>query len=698
MKERERYEEELLFWKRRMIGFREKYEDTPAGFSDSEEEKDEALLRWKQEKEEWMSRKKRNLLRYSSIPKQIFVGRERLLAQLGEALEAQDGPVFLYGIGGMGKTAAALEYARRQKNRYDAVLYLTCTEGLGQAVCDDGQLLIQGLFYEQDRYGSRRRYLREKCRALAEIAGHQRILLILDDCNEFSPREAELIFALPCPILVTTRLNPDEWNGSWRKRSFLVGELENEAQWEAFFRVYYKGPWTEDETKRFWKVKNRLGGHTLSVMLALGKPKEQKERADVNISDSLLSGYPIREREKKALCYLAAMPVQGIREALFYQISGLTEKAVERLIRFMLVERQVFSEKRESLLSMHPMVARAVQERWHPSAFACRRLLEGVKSYVWNAWDRTYEENESLIPLAFSLLRSFPPDARLASAFGKLVALLWIQGYFSEAEKYSLRIYEATEAYYGKAHMMSGRMALWTAAVYHNQTAFLEARSWYEKSAGILLACQKETPQLWYLQSEALFKLARASRYLGQMEKALAMISQAEKRAEKLLGSFQVMEQDIPTEVWLCYIRLERAKILFAMGNCEEAEALLFQTLPVIQKAYPDGYRINEFLYFQVTLLMKKGRFREAEAVAEQAYEKASRYRRRDDKELLKCREKQGDIYMELGEFQKAAECWREVLRSLRNSYPFQENWKKQLEEKLRSLNMRKTEGEYEGF
>lgn len=684
MDERGRYEQELLLWKRRMIELREKYEGSPAGFLNSAQEKQEALSLWEEEKIRWKSDRKWKLLSYQTFQKQIFVGREQLLEKIKTALQSEKAPVFLYGIGGMGKTAAAQAYAAWQKDLYDHVLWLNCGEGIGRAVCDDTQILIEGLFYQQDRYGSRKRYLKEKCSALAQVAEGKKILLVLDDCNEISQKEAELVFRLPCHILVTSRLSEEELEKVWAGRKLPVGALENENQWKGFLQLYQTRPLTDEEENRLWKIKDRMEGHTLSVMLAIRKLEEGIEGEKMVISDSILSGYPIGQGEKKALFYLSAMPVRGVSEELFYQISGLDRKNMERLMRFMLVRRQ-FSEKEEkSLLSVHPMIAQAIVEHWHPSAFQCRRLFEGVKRYLWDAWDKTYEENEESVPIAFSMLRSFEPDARLAKAFGKLVALLWIQGYFQEAEYYSLKLYEEVERSYGEDHMMSGEMALWTAAVYHNQMAFHKAWEWYEKGAAILLSCQEESDQLLYLQSEALFKLARVNRYLERLEKSYKMIRQAENLAEKLLEKNRVKEPDISAEARLCYIRLEKAKICFAMGAYEKAEMIFQKARAEIMNIYPDGYRINEFLYFQILLLMRKEQYEKAEIAARQAYARAWEYRGADNKELLKCRENQGDISMELQNYDQAYSFYQEVLRRLSESYPFQENWKKQLEEKLR--------------
>jgi hypothetical protein len=52
----------------------------------------------------------------------IFTGRERVLTQLQEALAAR-GRAALSGLGGVGKTQMAVEYAHQHLNEYDYILW-----------------------------------------------------------------------------------------------------------------------------------------------------------------------------------------------------------------------------------------------------------------------------------------------------------------------------------------------------------------------------------------------------------------------------------------------------------------------------------------------------------------------------------------------------------------------------------------------
>jgi len=79
----------------------------------------------------------------SNLPEQnpFFTGRKRVLAELQEALAAQ-GRAALSGLGGVGKTQTALEYAHRHLREYDHVFLATAASW---EVLHSSYVIIAGL-------------------------------------------------------------------------------------------------------------------------------------------------------------------------------------------------------------------------------------------------------------------------------------------------------------------------------------------------------------------------------------------------------------------------------------------------------------------------------------------------------------------------------------------------------------------------
>ena len=164
------YQEQLLLWKKNQLLLQKKYADTPPGFFSAEAEK-AAWAAWEEEYTRFQEHMhfKVNDTALPSVSSPL-IGREEELTAVRDTL-ASFHTVFLYGIGGIGKTAIALTYIARHRPAYDHVLYIVTGKGILQAVCDDTSVPISGLLYDRKRYPALRQYYREKLSALQKKIG-----------------------------------------------------------------------------------------------------------------------------------------------------------------------------------------------------------------------------------------------------------------------------------------------------------------------------------------------------------------------------------------------------------------------------------------------------------------------------------------------------------------------------------------------
>ena len=140
----------------------------------------------------------------------VFVGRADDVQQVSQAL-LKEQPVVVWGVGGIGKTALAVEVAHRQSWRFPAgVLWLDCRGGLALdtilnragAFCG-----VQGI----ERVEPEKKLATVR-RALAGLG--ERCLLVLDNAEDVwsDPALREFVRQRPanCQVLLTTRDNPEQ--------------------------------------------------------------------------------------------------------------------------------------------------------------------------------------------------------------------------------------------------------------------------------------------------------------------------------------------------------------------------------------------------------------------------------------------------------------------------------------------------------
>ena len=374
MKRKRDMERESLEWKERLFELRKKYRDTPPGFLNEAEEKAclENLLR---EQEEYRKRREHCLEEFWEPKEEPFAGREAYLERIWDIFQQGKGPAVLYGIGGIGKTAIARAYAIRCRKEYDGVIFLSCSGDFQMVFGDDVRLPISNLRYSQDKYGGKGRYIREKLKILGQIGEKQRLLLILDDCNMEQDRYMKRVFSLPFHILVTTRRDPASWGGC---SGVFVEELKQE-EWKSFVRLYWgKEPGKEawKEFSNYWK---QVGGHTLLMMLRLRgiKAEGRPEKLPEALAEDLFCRFPLKKQEKQILRELALLPVQGIRESLYFRVSEAGGRDLERLKNCLLVRVEDIEEGRDRQISLHPIIAEAARRTFLPTQSNCRRILHG---------------------------------------------------------------------------------------------------------------------------------------------------------------------------------------------------------------------------------------------------------------------------------------------------------------------------------
>lgn len=173
-------EREILKWRWIQIYLQKKYMGTPPGFQDSAEARI-AKEKWKADVQEYRQTLEYHLESNAQVMPELFVGREALLQEIEENFRWGKGPMALFGIGGIGKSALAREYIRRYENQYDHILFLNYEKDI-QTMIAEG-VVIRNLEYTEEYRKRPRKYFLTKYRIIQEIAKCRKVLMVVDGFN-----------------------------------------------------------------------------------------------------------------------------------------------------------------------------------------------------------------------------------------------------------------------------------------------------------------------------------------------------------------------------------------------------------------------------------------------------------------------------------------------------------------------------------
>lgn len=436
----------------------------------------------------------------------IFAGRDGVMRDIDSAL-AESGTVFLCGMGGIGKSELALQYANRKKNagEYDTVVFAYCESSLASLLASDEVFGVRGTARRLRADGapeSDEEYAREKLRSLKSSAD-ARTLIILDN---FDIPEDELFDELasgaPYRVIVTSRREPDRK----KYRSITVGELDDEVL-KRLFIEYADSPRKTDITtddKGFDELFRITGRHTQTLELIakfmmlsedifyLDEMTEYLREngfgaAFTDVCDGvekIFSLSSLSEKEKQFLSALAMMPQAGVNQRKFKKWLGDAFSA-----RALLADRSLVKINGEARsIYLHPVVREVVIKELAPSYSSCREFADRCamvgEDVIPLMWMLGGEEKLSYFACLKSILSFIPEITRESYAlFCNASHMYNYVGSYEETDRLHDRIYSFACREFGEdseeAMLALGRRA-WKRS---NLRMYREALPPYKKAA-----------------------------------------------------------------------------------------------------------------------------------------------------------------------------------------------------------------------
>ncbi|MFT3701447.1 MAG: NB-ARC domain-containing protein [Agriterribacter sp.] len=222
-----------------------------------------------------------NAADYPYFEKDSFFGRDQLLDQLHKKINEVDIPLLLSGIGGMGKTAVAVAYGKKEaySNAYDHIAWVNVTENIFSNLFNSFQR-NPAVPFEYSADDDREKDIAFLMQCLKQVSGKN--LLLIDNANDEQDIKNFITawkkYQPGWKCLVTTRCN----NYNYKNNLLELQVMSIEAATELFKR-YNDEAFDEGS---FAAIYNYIGGHTFLIELLA---KFGQESNIINSTAAILS-------------------------------------------------------------------------------------------------------------------------------------------------------------------------------------------------------------------------------------------------------------------------------------------------------------------------------------------------------------------------------------------------------------------------
>jgi hypothetical protein len=142
------------------------------------------------------------------MPKAVFCGRDDILEDIHGRFQHSENVLFLYGIGGIGKTQIAKQYAKKHKEDYDTIIYATYNSSIKDVIIAETPFATEP---EMNRYtlsdGTQENddtYFKRKLEKIQKLST-ERTLIILDNFDVEEDENLPSLMNGQYRLLITTR-------------------------------------------------------------------------------------------------------------------------------------------------------------------------------------------------------------------------------------------------------------------------------------------------------------------------------------------------------------------------------------------------------------------------------------------------------------------------------------------------------------
>ena len=588
----------------------------------------------------------------------FFLGREEVLARLRRLLQggqtmALPQPQAICGLGGVGKTQVALEYAYRHALDYQAIFWIRADS---RDTLVAGFLEIASVMHlpernEQDQHVT--------IAAVKEwLSQHANWLLTLDNADDLALLSEFLPSPLSGHLLLTTRaqalgglasridvepLDLDSASLLLLRRAGLLALDASLAQgepadWQTAVQLTRElgclplaldqaGAYLEETRCGLQQYLELYQSHRADLLrhrggLALDHP--DSVATTWSLSFALIEQRSTMAADLLRLC--AVLHPDAIPEAMFLQAAAHLGPALVIIQADPLAFNQALAviqhysllrrNSREQALSIHRLVQAVLvdampkpeRDLWTERAItALNALFPEVRHQVWGQW----EQCDRLLPHVLTVAANTAPQTHnleLAAVLTRAADYLCQRAQYEQAEPLYQRALSMCEQTLGREHPQVAFPLSGLAGLYREQGRYEQAEPLYQRALHLWeQAPAQEYPELAALLNDLAILYAEQGRYM----QAEALLQRALHLEEQAVGQNH------------CKIAVplnNLAGLYLEQGNRQQAEALLQRALHLSEQMFgPEHPEVAFPLTNLADLYREQGRYGEAEPLYQRA-------------------------------------------------------------------------------
>ena len=592
----------------------------------------------------------------SVLPKRVFCGREKELSQIEEMLDSGERIIFLQGIGGIGKTEIAKQYAKRHKGQYDTVIYATYNNTIVELVSSQTSFKIDPQFPRQvlsdGSQESDISFFKRKLDLIKEIT-NERTLIIIDNFDVMDDEYFSELTTANYKLLITTRCDYSKLYPTIK-----IEPLDSLESLKNIFLQNYDGYMVDQDDPNLEELIELVNRHTYTIELIAqhmensGQTVEEmidvlKKQGIVSLNEAVRTSmdktqvayenllrmfkvFDLSTEDKYLMKILSLMPLSGVDVKDLRNWLGVSSlKTLKNL------ENRSWTATSSNGVALHPIVRDVVRHNLPVNEEEAASFLKAFNETIKEekSWHYTIGVKSYYADITAEILSVFNKLSEHTLELYRNAELLFSFGVKpGRAIEIASVLFDYFKELNGENSFMCGYYAFqagWTYLFnFHLVNSLENAKEWFKKGYEILSQLTLNNQDEYAVYGHLLTHLSRVYLFVYEENKDNERLVKAKHFAELAIDNAeQHFDANSPYYSRKAVAYMQLSEVYIASGEYEKA-------LPLVNDAYqimfslfgeddPDTLNVSSR---KSNILYNLGRYQEALAIGEKNLDSYTRF------------------------------------------------------------------------